>query len=433
MELLKNRVVRNASWIIACKIVQYALSLLITMLTARYLGPSNFGLINYAASLVAFVVPLMQLGLKDITVQEVVNHTDQEGEILGTSIGMSLASALLCVVGLVAFTLVANRGEKETILVCALYSVILIFQSIDIIEYWYQAKLLSKYTALVSLSAYTLVSIYQIYLLLTGKSIYWFALSNALNYMLISLALIVIYKRMHRKKLCFSLATGKRLFSKSKYYIMSSLMVTIFAQTDKVMIKLMIGDAETGYYSAAVASAAMLGVLFSAIIDSARPTIFESRKDSFPQFELNVSRLYCIIIYFSLAYSLGETVFARLIIHILYGTSYEPAVAALRIIVWYTAFSYVGVIRNIWMITENKQKYLWIINMFGAVANVILNYMMIPVMGINGAALASLITQIFTNLFVSYLLKPIRHNNTLLIRGLDPRLILDLLKRGKKV
>ena len=72
MLFVKNKVVRNAAWIIACKVVQAFLQLVITMLTARYLGPSNYGVINYAASVIAFAVPVMQLGVRNTLVQELV-------------------------------------------------------------------------------------------------------------------------------------------------------------------------------------------------------------------------------------------------------------------------------------------------------------------------------------------------------------------------
>ena len=75
-----NKVAKNASWIIGCRIGQAILSLVINMLTARYLGPSNYGLITYAASLVAFVLPIAQLGFNNILVQEIVN--DPENEVL---------------------------------------------------------------------------------------------------------------------------------------------------------------------------------------------------------------------------------------------------------------------------------------------------------------------------------------------------------------
>ena len=53
-----NKVIKNASWIIGCQIVKSIMNLIISMLTARYLGPSNYGIINYAASLTAFALPM---------------------------------------------------------------------------------------------------------------------------------------------------------------------------------------------------------------------------------------------------------------------------------------------------------------------------------------------------------------------------------------
>ena len=77
--MIKNKVVKNASWIIGCRIVQSVFALIVSMLTARYLGPSNFGLINYAASIVAFFLPIAQLGINNILVHEFVNNPEEEG------------------------------------------------------------------------------------------------------------------------------------------------------------------------------------------------------------------------------------------------------------------------------------------------------------------------------------------------------------------
>lgn len=416
----KNRVLKNASWIIGIQVVKSLLGLVISMLTARFLGPSNFGLINYAASIVAFVSPIMYLGLTGVLVQEIVNRPENEGKILGTAISLSFFSSLLCIGGVIAFVNIANKGERDTIIVCALYSILLIFQSLEMIVYWFQAKLLSKYSSLVSLIAYLIVSAYKIFLLAAKKSIYWFAVSNALDYMIIAVCLLIVYRKLGGQKLRFSFADAKRMLSKSRYYIVSNMMIAIFAQTDRIMLKLMIDDAATGYYSAAVTCAGMTGFIFSAIIDSFRPMIFDNKKTDERQYENNMCRLYSIIIYLSLLQSVVITVFSKLIIHILYGSAYDPSINALRLIVWYTTFSYLGSVRSIWILAEDRQKYLWVINLSGAAANITLNYFLIPVMGIMGAALASLITQIFTNVIIGFIIKPIRYNNTLMFRALNP-------------
>lgn len=429
--MLKNKILKNASWIIGCKIIQSIIGLLVSMLTARYLGPSNYGIISYAASIVAFFTPIMQLGLANIMVQEIVSRPDEEGTILGTAIAMSVLSAIGCIFGVFVFTFVANASEIVTIVVCVLYSLSLIAQALELTQYWFQAKYKSKYTSLSTLAAYIIISAYQIFLLIEKKEIFWFAITYTLQYGIIAILLILLYKKNNGQKFHFSIEMGKRLFSKSKYYIVSSLMVTIFAQTDKIMLKMMIDDAATGYYSAAVTCSGLSYFVFQAIIDSARPAIFESQQKSKEQFEKNISRLYCVVIYLSLLQCIVMTVFAGLIIHILYGESYSAAIPALRLIVWYTTFSYLGVVRNIWILAEQKQRYLWQINLFGAFANVVLNALLIPHYGIMGAAFASLFTQFFTNVIVGFIIRPIRFNNTLMARGMNLKLLLDFIPKIK--
>lgn len=420
MTTSNKKVAKNAAWIIGIRIVQSILALVISMLTARYLGPSNYGLISYASSVVAFVVPIMQLGLPNILVQEIVNKSKQEGEILGTSIVLSVISSFACILGVVAFANIVNVGETMTITVCALYSLLLLARAMEIVQYWFQAKLASKYVSITSFVAYTIVSGYKIFLLATEKSIYWFAVSNALDYAIIGLVLLIIYRKLSGTRLSFSTALAKSMLTKSRYYIVSNMMITIFAQTDRIMLKLMIDDAAAGYYSAAVSCAGISGFVFSAIIDSMRPLIFESKKEDDVAFEKNVSRLYCIVIYLSLAQSVFVTLFALPIVNILYGSAYQKTIGILRVLVWYTTFSYIGAIRNIWILAENKQKYLWIINLSGALTNVLLNAILIPLLGGVGAALASLITQAYTNVIIGFLINPILHNNRLMLKGCNP-------------
>lgn len=429
---MQNKVVKNAAWIIMCRIVQAVLSLIVTMLTARYLAPKGYGLINYAASLVAFVTPIMKLGLDSILVQAFVNKPDESGKLMGTTFVMSLASSVLCILGVIGFAIVANAGDRTTILVCALYSISLFFQALELVQYYFQAQLKSKYISIIGLIAYFLVSAYKIFLLIAKSSIYWFAISHALDYLIISFLLIRIFCKISGQKLRFSFATAKGLFANSKYYIISNLMVVIFATTDKIMINLMLGATQTGYYSAAVACASMTAFVFSAIIDSFRPVIFESKKANNNEFEGNVAKLYSIIIYLSLIQSVIIATFSPLIINILYGVDYATSVDALRIIVWYTTFAYLGSVRNIWILAEGHQKYLWIINLSGALVNVLLNLVFIPKWGINGAAFASLITQIFTNIIISFVIKLLRPNGVLMLKGLNPKTLFSMIRNSVK-
>lgn len=427
MGISNKKVLKNASWIIACKIVQALIAFVINTISARYLGPSNYGLINYAISVIAFAEPIAQLGLRNVLVEDIISHPEREGKSLGTSILMSMVTSLLCIAGCLTFVLVVNASERDTLIVCMLYGTSLIFQMTDIMQCWYQAKLLSKYTSVASLVAYLIVAIYKIFLLVTRKSIYWFAFSYSFDYLIIAVLLLVLYRKIGGKKLSFSLQLGKKLFSRSHYYIISNMMVAVFSQTDKIMIKTMLGNIENGYYTTACTCAGLTAFVFTAVIDSMRPVIFESKNMGQGQFERNISRLYSVIIYMALFQSIFITLFAKYIVMLLYGRDYFGAIPILKIITWYSAFSYMGSIRNIWMLAEGKQKYLWIINFFGAALNIIGNRVLIPIWGSSGAAIASVITQFFTNFLLCLVIKPIRPTTKLIWKALNPKLIAEII------
>lgn len=427
-----NKVFNNAKWIIACKIAQSILQFVVGMLCARYLGPANYGIINYAASVVAFAVPIMQLGLPATIVKDLIENPESEGKIMGTALVMDLISGLACIFLVGSFVMVANHNETEIIIVCILYSLSLVLRAFELLQYWFQYKLLAKYPSVIMLISYVLVSIYRIFLLITSKSIYWFAVVNVVDYFIVGFLLFVVYKKLSGQKLTFSFKTAKKLFARSKFYILSAMMVTLFQDTDHIMLKIFSGDAENGFYTAAITCACVVQFVYTAIIDSMRPVILESKQNNAAEYEKRLSTLYSIIIYMSLAQSIGFTLLAKWIVSILYGAEYMPTVSVLQVLVWYVVFSYMGAVRNIWILGEGKHKFLWKINLVGALANILLNSILIPHYGALGAATASLITQFFTNFILGFIIKPIRQNNRLLLKGLNPKLLLSLIKEYKK-
>ena len=429
---MENRVIKNASWIIGCKIIRAGLTFLIGMFTARYLGPSNYGLISYASSVVAFFSPIMQLGLTATLVREFIATPEREAKLLGTSLVLNMVSALACVVGVVTFCRIANPGETQTIVVCCLYSLTLVFQASEMTQYWFQAKLMSKYPSLASLAAYVVGSIYKVYLLATAKNIYWFAVTHVIEAFLISVLLMIAYYRMGGKKLGFSFKLSKEILGRSKFYIISGMMMVIYQQTDRIMLKMMLDEAATGYYAAAITCIGISGFVFSAILDSARPSILESRQKSQEAFEKQMMILFVVITVVSLAQSVSMSVLARPLVWIVYGEAYLNAVPVLQIAVWYVTFGYYGSVRNIWILAEEKQRYLWIIDLSGAACNVLLNWILIPRMGACGAAIASLMTQVGINFILCIAMKATRPCGMLILKSFRPDILKSVVRSLRK-
>ena len=80
-----------------------------------------------------------------------------------------------------------------------------------------------------------------------------------------------------------------------------------------------------------------------------------------------------------------------------------------------------GSVRNIWILAEQKQKMLWKINLSGALLNIIANYILIPIIGINGAAIASVGTQFFVNFALCFVIPSLRPVGRLSLEAINPR------------
>lgn len=418
--ILENNEIRNTGWIVGGKIAQMAMSFVVGIWSARYLGPSNYGLLNYVSAYVAFFTSLCTLGLtSSVLVNEFTKHPDDEGLTLGTTIIMRLVSSFLSAIMIVAIVFVVDKGDPLLIGIAICCNIGLLFQVFDVIEYWFLKRYLSKITAIASFVGYLVTSLYKILLLVTGQSVVYFAIATSVDYIVIALVLFFAYKKHNGPPLRFSIARGKELLSVSYHFILSGMMVAIYGQTDKIMLKFMLSETEVGYYSTAASISTMWVFVLSAIISSLSPSIVRLKKDGDEEgYRRKNRQLYGIVFYMSMCVSALITVVAPLIINILYGKAYLGSIAPLRVITWYVAFSYLGVARDIWLVSENKQKYSKYMYVLAAISNVGMNYLLIPVWGASGAAAASLITQILTSMLLPLIWKDMRENVKLMVQGI---------------
>lgn len=415
--LLHSKVTKNAGWLIGGKVIQMVINLIVGLITARYLGPSNYGLINYAGAYTAFFSSFCTLGINSVIVKEFVDNPDKTGEIIGTTLGMRAVSSFLSALAIIGISFFADAGEPTTILVVALSTIGMVFQIFDTFNYLFQSRLQSKTTAIVTLIAYVATSIYKVVLLVLKKPVTYFAFSTSVDYICIAVLLLISYKKYKGTKLSFSKDYGKELLKKSAHFILPGLMVAIYGQTDKIMLKHMISDTEIGYYSTAVSLCNMWCFVLSAIIDSLYPPIMEAFKTNREEFDRKNKILYAIVFYLSVFVSVIFTIFGSFIVNLLYGKEYAGAVAPLRIITWYTAFSYLGVARNAWIVCLDKQKYLKYLYLSAAIANFGLNVLFIPMWGATGAAVASLSAQIITTFVVPFFMKALRENSVMMLQA----------------
>lgn len=414
LSFLKSKESKNAGWIIGERVVHMLISLVVSILSARYLGPNNYGALSYSASLVAFFTPIASLGMEGVIIRKMIAEPEHEGAYLGGCLGLRLISSCLTSAAIVLLMMVLSPGDQVKYLLVFLQSLQLVFQSVNILDYWFQRYLQSKYISMAKMAAGIIVAVYKLVLLITSRSVVWFAFANSLSALSIAVCLYIFYRRSKGPSIRMDLFYGRIVLKDSYHYILSGLMVGIYGQMDKIMIGKMMTDIDVGLYSTAVAICGMWIFVPTAIIQSFRPSIIETHHSGdLEAYRQKLLKLYSIVIWLCLIVSMGICMLAPFVIRVLYGEPYMGAVGALRIVVWMETFSMIGTARGIWILCENKNKYVKFYLMIGAGVNLVLNTVMIPVWGIEGAALATLTTQICTSLIAPLFFKATRMHTKL--------------------
>lgn len=401
-KIRNNHFFKNTSWLLAQNIYTMLLSLVIGAISARYLGPSNYGLIGYATSLLTLFSSVGALGIEGILVNELIRNPKKEGEIIGTCVVLRLGGAIFSYVGALGLTVMRNPENKTLWIVVALQGLSVFFQFYEVLSDWFNSKLLSKYTVIAYSVGLTVVSVIKVLLLSMHASVIWFAFASFVQ--VAACSLLVVYSFCKRKdfKTVFSIKQAKYILSKSHHYIIMNLSIALYMQMDKIMIGDALNEYEVGIYTAAVNISTMWEFVPMAIINSAKPLILERFRDDKEKYYRLLETVLGIVTVICIVAIIGIAILDKLILYIMYGEQYIEASMSLKILVVAAAVSMIGCARSIWIVAEDFNKYGKYGILTGALVNLVFNYFGIMKWGIEGAALGTLLTQIWV-VFISAL------------------------------
>ena len=402
-----RRFFSNTSWMLAQRVYSMVLSLVVGAVSAKYLGPSNYGIINYAASYLSIITIMSGLGLSSVIIAEAINHKGQEETLFGTAIVMRLIASMISFIGIMVVVFVCG-DEKSTQIVFAVLSIGLIIQTYEILTYWFQLKLLMKYVAIANSVAITAMSIWRIVLLARGASVEWFAGSTVVQGIVCAIFVFWAFIAVRENKLSFDRRLVFPLLKVSYNELISGVCVASYMHMDRIMLGKMIDESKVGLYTAAMTLSTMWQFIPMAIIDSSRPLIIASKKDSEEKYSVRLKRLYLFVTLISIGASVGYLLFGKFVLFILYGGEYMGAIYTLQILVWATFLSMIGVCRSIWIAAEKYYKYDKYFTIMTAGINILLNYWLIHIMGIEGAALATVISYFFEVFIAPFFFKETR-------------------------
>ena len=423
---------KNISWILIQNIYTMLLGMVITGIIARHYGTEGYGIINLAYSFVTLFTFIAVFGTNHIILNDLTEKKHPTGIILGSNLFVRII--LACVSVVLSQTIALFLYTKEMNIAIFLFGINIIFNCSDIIAYFAQSKMENKYISISKIISTTIFSILKIIVVILKLNIMYYIFTYLIENIIYGILLIISYKKIKKdEKISFSVNKTyiKELFKKSKYYALASLMVTIYMRIDQVMLgTIFLNKSVVGIYSAAVRISEIWTFAPLAVITSFKPVIYNSKNGSVNQYFKNYQKLFNVVSIICFIFTICIILFGKIGINILYGKKYIAAFIPLIILTIGTWFGVLGNIHYIWMTAENKEKFSLIYSFVGSIINIIFNIILIPKYGIIGAAVATLIGQISSNILIFLFIPNMRNLSKWLLQSLNPiNGINELLRR----
>ena len=400
----------NTSWILGERILRMGVSLFVGIYVARYLGPERFGLLSYASSFVGIFAALATFGLDEVVVRELVKTPEQREKILGTSFLLKLVGTLLMWAAiLVAIPFTENDSQTNILIIIIAFGVL--FQAFNVIDLSFQADVKSKYVVHAQFVQLIISSIVKIILVFNEAPLIWFASVFFLDAIVLALGLVFTY--LHNSNKIFSwkwsYETSKNLLHDSWPLIFAGIVVSVYMKIDQLMIKEMLGAKEVGLYAAAVKLSEAWYFIPMAIASSLYPAIINARVFQKEVYYQKIQNLFDLMVWIAVSIALPTTFLSTLVVEFLYGKEYLGSSSVLIIHIWTAVFVFLGVASSKYLLAENFIKKTFYRTFIGALLNIIMNYYLIGIIGIQGAAISTLVSHFFAAYLYDFFDKDLRN------------------------
>ncbi len=417
---------KNTSWLFGEKILRMIVGLFVGVWVARYLGPEKYGMLSYAQAFVGIFSAIATLGLNGIVVRELVKYSQKESELLGTAFILKLFGAVLTLLVLyIAIQFTSNDNLTNSLIFIIASATI--FQAFNVIDFYFQAKVMSKYVVFANSTSLLLSSIVKIVLILNQAPLIYFAFIVLFDSIVLAIGYIYWYFKIKReffiKKINFSFDLAKNLLKDSWPLILSGIVISIYMKIDQIMIKEMLDSEAVGNYAVAVRLSEIWYFIPMVITSSLFPAILNAKKVSEELYYKRLQKLYDLMVWMAIAIAIPMTFLSGWIVDLLYGIQYIESGDVLKIHIWAGVFVSIAILKGKWQVSESLTKYHFYGAIISSLFNIILNYIFIPKIGIKGAAYATFISQFISAYLINYFFKELKIQNNFIHSTFDIRRI----------
>jgi PST family polysaccharide transporter len=397
-----RKVLDNTAWLLIDRVVRMGLGLLVGIWIARYLGPTQYGILSFAISFVALFGTMSTLGLEGIIVRHLVAGGGDSNEILGTAFALRMLGGILVPLLAIACIYITVPNDPITLLLVSLLSVGLFFQAFDTIDVYFQSQVQSKLTVWAKNAAFLLAAGIRVFLVHAKAPLWSFAAAQVVELALGALGLMTIYRWRGGQVSMWRARRWRaiQLLRQSWPVILAGMAIMIYSRIDMVMLRFMQGDAAVGLYATATRISEVWYFVPVAIVSSVSPAIIRTKDNPVIYYE-RIGKLFSVMSLIALVIGSGIALSSHWIIHTLYTDAFREAAPVLAVHIWASLFVFLGLAQGPWDIAQNLLKLSFYRTLAGAIGNVLLNFVLIPKYSAMGAAVATVISYAIAAVFAN--------------------------------
>jgi PST family polysaccharide transporter len=419
----------NITWLFGEKAVLMLIGFATMLCLARVMGPNNFGSLNYLLAIIALIAPIVSLGLQSIVVRELINLPGEKDKIISTVIGFRTMGAVLGAFICLVFAFLDKSLSDVDVLSLYILAIGSIFNGLNGLELWFQAKVAAGIVAKMRTLVLTLFSVLKVVVVFNTDSVMAMATVFAIEQLVLGLGFLTMYYIDSGKlKISqFDWSYGLALLKQSIWLVLSGVAAVIYLKIDQVMLGQMVGRESVGVYAVAVRVSEVWYFFATAIVISVFPSLLSLRQKDLGKYYSRLQTICDLLLVSALMVAICVTLLAPLVIPVLFGEAYRDSALLLSIHVWAGAFVFMRALVSKWLIAEHLLKFSLISHGLGAVINITANYLLIPSFGGVGAAYATVLSYAVASYLTFWL-----HPSTIPIAKIMSRSLILPLTLGKR-
>lgn len=406
----KEAIMQNLFWSVLGKIANLLSGLLVGIIVARYLGPEQYGLMNYVVSYVLLFQIIASFGLDSIEIREEARRKEPYQKIIGTALGLKFCFGLFFM-AVVIITSWQMDADNYTTLLIGIYSFVIVLNSLSVIRNYFTAIVQNEYVVKAEITR-TFVGVgIKILLLLLHASLIWFLVAYMFDFLLVSTGYCMAYhaKVGRMREWHFSFSYAKFLLRESFPLLLTNTAVIIYQRIDHVMIGQMIDKESVGYYSVASRFVEVLIYIPIMLAQTITPVLVRTRERSVDEYIRKGQKFMNLSLWCSIWASVFTSVFSYWIVLFTFGQSYLPAVAVLQVLSFKAASVALSNTAGAMLVTEGLQRNAIFRDAFGCVVCVGLNFLLLPRYGIIAAAWIAVISNVAAGYIADAFIPAYRH------------------------